>query len=138
MELEYCLKPTFLRLGIGLVCKACLFEWPPFEILLVSSTGYVSFLALLASRLGLIAFEPFRLTCDAAWNRASVRILLERRIVVASENRLVRSAETTIPLRLFDSFGLLTPPTLFAAMVPVEDLVEVGLERLVAGLVDSV
>ena len=43
-----------------------LFERPPFELLFVSTTSNAPLRALLTGRFCLIAFEPFRLTGDAA------------------------------------------------------------------------
>ena len=54
--------------------KACLLEWPPFEVLLVAPTFDVSFAALLTSWLRLVTFEPF---CFAGYAAYSLGLISE-------------------------------------------------------------
>lgn len=119
---------TFLRFWIRLVRKICLFERPPFEVLLIAAASDISFLTLLASRFGFITFEPFRLAGNAAWIIGSAQILL---YVLRSHKRV------TLPLRLFDNLGLLTPAAVLAVTGPVDDLVGAAVVRFGAGLVEA-
>lgn len=61
--------PTFPLLCY--ICRnICLFKWSPFEVFLVASAIDTPSLALLTSRLCLVAFEAFRFTgnttCDVS------------------------------------------------------------------------
>jgi hypothetical protein len=85
-----------------LACECSLFEWPPFEILLVSPTRNTPLMTLLTSRFRLVAFQSFRFASDASC-RSSVHV----RLCIAK----IREIPTPIdvPLRLFDCFGFSAP-----------------------------
>lgn len=51
-----------------------------------------------------------------------------------AHNMTIRDIEVTIPLRLFDSFGLLTPAGLFVVAAPGVDFAGAWVERFGAGL----
>jgi hypothetical protein len=57
-----------------LLYKARLLKWPPFKILFVSSTLYISFMTLVTGRFCLITLEAFGFAGDTAYQERSMSV----------------------------------------------------------------
>lgn len=89
---------TFLRLCGGFARKTGFLERSPFEVFLVASTWHIPPTALLARRLGLVAFQPLRLAGNAAC-KADVRA--SARSAAYDMDAGMRELHTVAAFRLF-------------------------------------
>jgi hypothetical protein len=102
-------------------CEGCLFEWPPFEILLVSSTWNTSLMALLTFWFRFVAFQALGFACYTSYK--IIPRQPSRPPYQTHDKGMPNFAD--IPLRILDCLGLTIPVFFFGAAV--EDLGRGGL-----------
>jgi hypothetical protein len=121
--------------------ERCFFEWPPFEIFLISPAHHIALVALLAGWFCLVAFQSFCLASDTAYRLLSAYMpsmgidgVVNCLSAYHNQDKTYRTPED-IPLRLFDCLGFVIPAPLTKLLDEGFAAVDGRLGAVLAGLI---